>query len=228
MARKPAKLTLAQMVRPIRRFTDAANGLFAAMDQVTEEKYQGWAQQSLPAIPWQRIREQERGVVLGAVQAVETAAAELAQELSRMGEHKQKEWIQWAVDLAQWSLNEGRQDSQDLKKRGGLYSFNNTGKYYVHNLKRAVGWLSFVDDVAELEGFEPWKRQVLQAVFENGSLTGDEIVDKAWCGTGCSQRGKRLSEMVKSKLLISGKGAGSDGYRLTPDGRRLAQLCAQL
>ncbi len=228
MARKPAGLTLAQMVRPIRRFTDAANGLFAAMEQVMEVSYDGWPRQSLPGIPWQTIREHEREIVRGFVHAVEVAAEELEQDVSRMVEHKQKEWIQWAVDLAQWSLNEGREDSQDLKNRDGLYSFNRTGKYYVHNLRRAVGWLSFVEDVATLEEFESWKRDVLQAILENGPLTGDEIVAKAWGGSNASKRGKRLSEMVKALLLISDKGAGSSGYRLTPYGRRLAQLCAQL
>lgn len=228
MARKPAGLTLAQMVRPIRRFTDAANGLFAAMDQVKESDSDGWPRQSLPGIPWQKIREHEREIVRGFVQAVEVAAGELAQILPRMVEHKQKEWIQWAVDLAQWSLNEGREDSQDLKNRDGLYSFNRPGKYYVHNLRRAVGWLSFVDDVATLEGFESWRREVLQAILEAGPLTGEEIVRDAWGGANANKKGKRLSEMVSEGLLISSKGASSGGYRLTPYGRRLAQLCAQL
>ena len=221
MARKPAGLTLAQMVRPIRRFTDAANGLFAAMEQVVESHSDGWARQSLPGIPWQKIQEHEREIERVSVEAVESAAGELAQDVSRMVEHDKKEWIQWAVDLAQWSLSEGRQDCQ-----GGLWW--RPGKYYVHNLRRAVGWLSFVDDVATLEEIESWKREVLQAILEDGPLTGDQIVDKAWGGANANKKGRRLSEMVSEGLLISSKGASSGGYRLTPYGRRLAQLCAQL
>ncbi|MFO0225279.1 MAG: hypothetical protein ACK56E_18355 [Planctomyces sp.] len=228
MARKPAGLTLAQMVRPIRRFTDAANGLFAAMGQVVESHSDGWARQSLPGIPWQKIQEHERKIVRALVADVVSTVEELERDVARMVEHDQKEWIQWAVSLAQWSLNEGSQDSQDVKNKDGLYSFNWPGKYYVHNLRRAVGWLSFVDDVATLEEIESWKREVLQAILEDGPLTGDQIVDKAWGGANANKKGRRLSEMVSEGLLISSKGASSGGYRLTPYGRRLAQLCAQL
>ncbi len=228
MARKPAGLTLAQMVRPIRRFTDAATGLFAAMGQVVESHSDGWARQSLPGIPWQKIQEHEREIVRALVADVVSTVEELERDVARMVEHDQKEWIQWAVSLAQWSLNEGSQDSQDVKNKDGLYSFNRPGKYYVHNLRRAVGWLSFVDDVATLEEIESWKREVLQAILEDGPLTGDQIVDKAWGGANANKKGRRLSEMVSEGLLISSKGASSGGYRLTPYGRRLAQLCAQL
>lgn len=280
MARKPAGLTLAQMVRPIRRFTDAANGLFAAMDQVqcsqTEDITVGNPERdALPQIPWSRIRKFERAIVLIAVHAAESAMEELAQDLQRMGDHKKKEWIQWAVDLAQWSLRAGREHGMiggaawdfvatsgeffaekfclhDLQQfvaglsctssekyeltaekevqqfEVGVFSFHSLNKFYIRNLRRAVGWLSFVDDVATLEGFESWKRDVLQAILEAGPLTGEQIVDKAWGGSNASKKGRRLSEMVKAGLLFSDKGANSGGYRLTPYGWRLAQLCAQL
>lgn len=268
MARKPAGLTLAQMVRPIRRFTDAANGLFAAIEQVKfswPECITNWQERAaLPQIPWQRIGRYERAIILIAVHAAESAMEELAQDLQRMGDHKQREWIQWAVDLAQWSLKEGREDGMtrdnprpsgyygaeeyylhDLQQvvdgvsctsfekevqqfEVGLFAFMRLDTFYIRNLRRAVGWLSFVEDVATLEDFESWKREVLQAILEAGSLTGDQIVRNAWGGSNASKKGKRLSEMVKAGLLISDKGAGSSGYRLTPYGRRLAQLCAQL
>lgn len=273
MAKKPAGLTLAQMVRPIRRFTDAANGLFAAMAQVEESLstvFDNREMQSLPQIPWREIQKYERVIVMLAVYAAETAIEELAQDLLRMGDHKQKELIQWAVDLARWSLREGREIGpnknvyyvDDLRQimnesvtapswtRFSYFwpkikcelttekevqkiemtwnSFNSLNGFYIHTLRRAVGWLSFVDDVATLEEFESWKREVLQAILGAGPLTGDEIVKKAWAGSNASKKGKRLSEMVSEGLLISSRGANSGGYRLTPYGRRLAQLCAQL
>lgn len=228
MARTKREITLAEMVAPIRRFRDTVRRLNQAIDQVELAAFDGWARQreaedgGVPSIPWESIRRQELGAVRAAVQSVTGAVEALAHSVARMQQSEHREAVQAAVDLARWAMQQGEKDG--IKSR----SFDWSGKYYVKNLQRADGWLSFVEDVAGLQAMPQWQREVLQVIDEQGpSLQKDLARQMAKAALPRYVR-DGLPRMVQAGLLISNRGHCSEGYSLTPLGLRLAQLSRQL
>lgn len=226
--RKTAELTLAQMVKPIRRFRDTVRRLNQAIEQVELSSFDGWARQreiedgGVQSISWEIIRQQELAAVRSAVQSVGSAVDALATQVVRMQQNEHRDWIQAAVDLARWALLEGEKDG--IKAR----SFSWSGKFYMKNLQRADGWVAFVEDVATLQAMPTWQREVLQVIDEVGSSTQKELATAMGKATLSSNERQGLSEMVQAGLLNSGRGHESNGYSLTQRGLRMAQLSRQL
>lgn len=99
------------------------------------------------------------------------------------------------------------------------------GSYITHELRKAVGLLSFLSDVMTVQGLPHPVREVLEAILANGPTKGDELENLTH---GAAAQDSTFGKMVEDGLLHSGKGRYSTGYRLTDRGMQLAQLSGQL
>ncbi len=212
-----------QLLRSVDRFVDACRRFFL----VAERWHCGPTQVPMDGVDWKATQKFERCEIQVALRAIEPAVDRLLKDGDAMDAKFPEQWcvvIRSAASLGKIACDEARKEGW-FDDRFGIIN----GSHITHSLRKAVGWLSFLSDVMNVQGLSHAVREVLQAILQHGPTKGDELAGFAkGADVQDSTFREMLAEMVEDGLLHSGRGRYSTGYRLTDRGMQLAQLSGQL
>ena len=215
--------TQLQLLRSVDRFVDASRRFLFVAERWNKTP----TQVPMDGVDWKTTNKFERGEIQVALRSIESAVERLGRDSDAMDATLPEQWrvvIRSAANLGKHACAAAHEEGWFDDRLGVLH-----GSYITLELRKAVGWLSFLSDVMTVQGLSHAVREVLQAILKHGPTRGDKLAGFAkGADVQDSTFREMLAEMVEDGLLYSGRGRYSTGYRLTDRGMQLAQLSEQL